>query len=37
MKVKTTMHLSHASNIELQEVHLVDYKLSSSTSDLYPV
>ncbi|KAH9535432.1 hypothetical protein CY35_17G053100 [Sphagnum magellanicum] len=34
MKVKTTMHLSHASNIELQEVHLVDYKLAS---DLYPV
>ncbi len=37
MKVKTTMHLSHASNIELQEVHLVDYKLSSGTSYLYPV
>ncbi len=36
MKVKTTMHLSHASNIESQ-VHLVDYKLSSGTSDLYPV
>jgi hypothetical protein len=37
MKVKTTMHLSHASNIDLQEVHLVDYKLSSGTSYLYPV
>jgi len=37
MKFKTTMHLSHASNIELQEVHLVDYKLSSSTSEIYPV
>ncbi len=36
MKLKTTMHLSHASNIESQ-VHLVDYKLSSGTSDLYPV
>ncbi|CAM6003490.1 unnamed protein product [Sphagnum balticum] len=34
--LKTTMHLSHASNIESQ-VHLVDYKLSSGTSDLYPV
>jgi hypothetical protein len=37
MKVKTTMHLSHASNIESQEVHLVDYKLSLGTSNLYPV
>ncbi len=37
MKVKTTTYLSHASNIESREVHLVDYKLLSWTSDLYLV
>jgi hypothetical protein len=36
MKVKTTMYLSHASNIESQ-VHSVDNKLSSITSNLYPI
>ncbi len=37
MNIKATMDLSHASNIDLQEVHLVDYKLSSGMSNLYPV
>jgi hypothetical protein len=31
MKAKTTTHVSHASNIESQEVHLVDYKFLSCT------
>jgi hypothetical protein len=37
MKDQTTTYLSHASNIESRDVHLVDYKLLSCTSGLYPV